>query len=91
MRRFFSFMGRALLDGVRIDHVDGLTDPRSYCRRLRARLESLDAQKPAEASRGPAYFVVEKILACGETLPDDWGVDGTTGYDFMNDALRAAA
>jgi (1->4)-alpha-D-glucan 1-alpha-D-glucosylmutase len=65
-----------LIDGFRIDHVDGLTDPRSYCRKLRARLDQL---------RKGGYLVVEKILAPGETLPEDWDVDGTTGYDFMND------
>jgi (1->4)-alpha-D-glucan 1-alpha-D-glucosylmutase len=66
-----------LIDGLRVDHVDGLADPRAYCRKLRARLDSL---------RPGAYLIVEKILAPGETLPDDWGVDGTTGYDFMSDA-----
>ncbi|HKT67336.1 MAG TPA: malto-oligosyltrehalose synthase [Burkholderia sp.] len=65
------------LDGLRVDHVDGLADPRAYCRRLHARLA---AQRDA-----PPYIVVEKILAPGETLRDDWRVDGTTGYDFMND------
>ncbi len=65
-----------LIDGFRIDHVDGLADPRSYCRKLRWRLDCL---------RAGGYLVVEKILAPGETLPEDWGVDGTTGYDFMND------
>ena len=65
------------IDGFRIDHIDGLADPRSYCRKLRARLDAL---------RPGGYLVVEKILAPGEALPRDWGVDGTTGYDFMNDA-----
>ena len=35
---------------------------------------------------GPAYLVVEKILAQGERLAPDWRTDGTTGYDYMNDA-----
>jgi (1->4)-alpha-D-glucan 1-alpha-D-glucosylmutase len=62
-----------MVDGLRIDHVDGLTDPAAYCRTLRARL-------------GPdAYLVVEKILLAGESLPADWGCDGTTGYDFMDE------
>ncbi|MEN8516953.1 malto-oligosyltrehalose synthase [Burkholderia sp. RS02] len=65
------------IDGVRVDHVDGLADPRAYCRRLHARLAALRDERP--------YVVVEKILAPGEALRDDWGVDGTTGYDFMND------
>ncbi len=62
-----------LLDGLRIDHVDGLADPAAYCRTLRQRLGK------------DAYLVVEKILLRGETLPGDWDCDGTTGYDFMND------
>lgn len=66
-----------LVDGVRIDHVDGLADPRGYCRQLRGRLAALRDGEP--------YIVVEKILAPDERLPEDWRVDGTTGYDFMND------
>jgi (1->4)-alpha-D-glucan 1-alpha-D-glucosylmutase len=77
----FRLYGEGLIDGVRVDHVDGLTDPRAYCRRLRARLEALNAQRERKDS---PYIVVEKILARDESLPDDWGVDGTTGYDFMN-------
>jgi malto-oligosyltrehalose synthase len=73
-----------LLDGVRVDHVDGLADPANYCRRLRARLDGLEARRPADAPRGPAWFVVEKILGGREQLPGDWGVDGTSGYDFMD-------
>jgi (1->4)-alpha-D-glucan 1-alpha-D-glucosylmutase len=73
-----------LVDGFRIDHVDGLTDPAGYCRKLWATLATLDAARPADAPPGPAYLVVEKILAVGETLPRDWQVDGTTGYDFMD-------
>lgn len=60
-----------LIDGLRIDHVDGLADPAGYCRKLRARI-------------GAAYLVVEKILLAGETLPPDWQCEGTTGYDFMD-------
>ncbi|HET6220565.1 MAG TPA: malto-oligosyltrehalose synthase, partial [Dongiaceae bacterium] len=62
-----------IVDGLRIDHVDGLSDPAAYCRALRRRL------------RPGAYLVVEKILLAGETLPPDWACDGTTGYDFMNE------
>ena len=58
------------LDGLRIDHPDGLADPRGYLRRL------------AE-STGGAWVVVEKILAGDETLPDDWPCAGTTGYDAL--------
>lgn len=69
----FRLHDEGLIDGVRVDHVDGLADPRAYCRRLRARL-------------GPrAYIVVEKILGRGERMPEDWRVHGTTGYSFMSD------
>ncbi|HEX8554500.1 MAG TPA: malto-oligosyltrehalose synthase, partial [Sphingomonas sp.] len=70
----FRLWDEGLIDGVRVDHVDGLTDPAGYCRRLRARMGE------------DAWIVVEKILGPGETLARDWGVDGTSGYDFMADA-----
>ncbi|MES1242602.1 MAG: malto-oligosyltrehalose synthase [Acidobacteriota bacterium] len=62
---------RGVLDGLRIDHPDGLLDPEQYFRRLR------------EAAP-EAWIVVEKILEPGERLPVSWPVDGTTGYDFLN-------
>jgi (1->4)-alpha-D-glucan 1-alpha-D-glucosylmutase len=65
-------LDEGLIDGLRIDHIDGLRDPKAYLRRLRAR-----------AAR-PFYLVVEKILGADEALPADWGVDGTTGYEFAN-------
>ena len=75
---------QGLIDGVRVDHVDGLADPPGYCRHLRTRLDELSSRRPADAPTGPAYFVVEKILGPGEHLPRNWGVDGTSGYDFMD-------
>lgn len=80
----FRLYAEGLIDGVRVDHVDGLSDPPGYCRSLRAHLDALDASRPADAPPGPAYLVVEKILGPGERLPADWGVDGTSGYDFMD-------
>jgi (1->4)-alpha-D-glucan 1-alpha-D-glucosylmutase len=70
-----------LIDGLRIDHVDGLTDPGAYCRRLR---EQVDIRWPHDPARRPFYLVVEKILARDEPLRGDWSVDGSTGYEFMN-------
>ncbi|OJY39728.1 MAG: malto-oligosyltrehalose synthase [Rhizobiales bacterium 65-9] len=67
---------QGVIDGVRVDHVDGLADPADYCRRLRQRLDAADPSRP--------YVVVEKILMQGELLPSSWGCDGTTGYDFMD-------
>ncbi|KAA0012729.1 malto-oligosyltrehalose synthase [Billgrantia pellis] len=72
------------VDGLRIDHVDGLADPRGYCRRLRARIGELQQRRPPHVVRHVAIFV-EKILADSETLHRDWGVDGTTGYERMNE------
>ena len=60
------------LDGLRIDHVDGLRDPKGYLERLRDRAPGVP-------------ILVEKILERGEELPGDWPVAGTTGYDFMNE------
>lgn len=73
---YFRLYAERMIDGVRIDHVDGLTDPAGYCRMLRARFDAIP--------RGsPAYIVIEKILGAGEALATDWGVDGTSGYGFM--------
>jgi (1->4)-alpha-D-glucan 1-alpha-D-glucosylmutase len=73
-----------LIDGVRVDHVDGLADPAGYGVKLRAALEAAQSARPADASPGPAYVVVEKILAPHERLSTAWRTDGTTGYDYMN-------
>jgi (1->4)-alpha-D-glucan 1-alpha-D-glucosylmutase len=73
----FRLYQEGVVDGLRIDHIDGLAEPREYCQRLRQRLTELRDSAP--------YVVVEKILGRGEPLRDDWPVDGTTGYDFMND------
>ena len=70
--------GEQLVDGVRIDHVDGLRDPGGYCRKLRV---ALAAACPGKRP----YILVEKILLRGESLPEAWETDGTTGYDFMDE------
>lgn len=80
-RLVLEWMKDGVLDGLRIDHVDGLRDPGSYLTRLR---ERVDATRHANApARIP--IVVEKILSGDERLPTAWPVDGTTGYDFMTD------
>ncbi|MHA6493126.1 malto-oligosyltrehalose synthase [Pseudomonas borbori] len=82
--KIFELVENGLIDGLRIDHVDGLANPRGYCRKLRRRVNGLLAKRP-EAQRGDHFPIfVEKILGHGEQLSDDWGVDGTTGYEFMN-------
>ncbi|WP_103735044.1 malto-oligosyltrehalose synthase [Pseudomonas sp. GZJR-8] len=75
--KIFELIGAGLIDGLRIDHIDGLADPRGYCRKLRRRVDALSPQRHL-----PIF--VEKILGEGETLREDWQVDGTTGYEFMN-------
>lgn len=75
--------------GLRIDHPDGLRDPRGYfsevnawARRLMGPLPSVAAEVCGEEQTLPLYLVVEKILGADESLPTDWPVHGTTGYDF---------
>lgn len=75
--KVFQLIEENLVDGLRIDHIDGLADPRGYCRKLRRRVDRL---RPGQHL--PIY--VEKILGADETLHRDWGVDGSTGYEFMN-------
>ncbi len=60
------------VDGLRIDHIDGLFDPLQYLERLRKSVPK------------SFYLVVEKILAPHESLREDWPIDGTTGYEFVN-------
>ncbi|QYJ16553.1 hypothetical protein Rxycam_02386 [Rubrobacter xylanophilus DSM 9941] len=71
-RLALDLLRRGAADGLRIDHPDGLRDPAGYLRRLR------------EAAGGPFYLVVEKILVGDEELPEEWPVEGTTGYEFVN-------
>ncbi len=75
-RYVFELIDRGLVQGLRIDHVDGLFDPAGYCRFLSDRALALEQ---------PLYVVVEKILARFESLRSDWPIAGTTGYDFMNE------
>ena len=80
----FRLYAEGVIDGLRIDHVDGLAEPREYCQRLRQRLDTLREQRPVALRDLAAPLVVEKILAHDEPMHTDWQVDGTTGYDFMN-------
>jgi (1->4)-alpha-D-glucan 1-alpha-D-glucosylmutase len=78
------------IDGLRIDHPDGLADPAGYFDRLQRRyaeLAGLPAPAPAAAGQAPElplYVVVEKIVAAHEAVPREWAVHGTTGYRFAN-------
>jgi (1->4)-alpha-D-glucan 1-alpha-D-glucosylmutase len=73
-RLVFDMIARDQIDGLRIDHIDGLFDPAGYCAALR------------ERSGDALYIAVEKILARYERLPD-WPIAGSTGYDFANQTL----
>jgi (1->4)-alpha-D-glucan 1-alpha-D-glucosylmutase len=73
-RLVFDLIGRGDVHGLRIDHIDGLFDPKAYCEQLQQRVAA------------PFYFVVEKILARYEALPA-WPIAGSTGYDFVNQVL----
>jgi (1->4)-alpha-D-glucan 1-alpha-D-glucosylmutase len=82
--KLFELIERGLVDGLRIDHIDGLADPRRYCRNLRRRVNGLLARRPLHAAVAHFPIYVEKILGAGEHLHRDWLTDGTTGYEFMN-------
>uniref|UniRef100_A0AAU2JZ85 Malto-oligosyltrehalose synthase n=1 Tax=Streptomyces sp. NBC_00049 TaxID=2903617 RepID=A0AAU2JZ85_9ACTN len=70
--KVLELVGDGTVQGLRIDHVDGLADPQEYLRRLRA------------AAGEGCWVVVEKILARDERLPPAWPVAGTTGYDALH-------
>jgi (1->4)-alpha-D-glucan 1-alpha-D-glucosylmutase len=74
-REIIRWVRSGLVDGLRVDHPDGLADPGGYLDRL------------ATATDG-AYVLVEKILERGETLPPFWATAGTTGYDALGEIDR---
>jgi len=67
----FKFVNDGIFQGLRIDHIDGLYDPKMYLDRLR------------DAVGNDVYVVIEKILEYEEQLPADWNTQGNTGYDFL--------
>ncbi|WP_114393303.1 malto-oligosyltrehalose synthase [Oleisolibacter albus] len=86
----FRLISDGKLQGLRIDHIDGLYDPKAYAEQVQTRaayLTDRPGELPVEAGgprlRDPLYVVVEKILARHEKLREDWPVAGTTGYEFM--------
>jgi (1->4)-alpha-D-glucan 1-alpha-D-glucosylmutase len=75
-----SLIEQGKISGIRLDHVDGLSDPIGYLRTLDERLhQALPDSDPSELS---VYVVVEKILAPGEALRSSFRAHGTTGYEF---------
>lgn len=95
----FRLFAEGKVDGLRIDHPDGLYDPKQYFDRLQQRHAALGrsgepSRRPAEVSefklrspdrptRPSLYVVAEKILGANESLPGDWAVHGTSGYEFL--------
>ncbi|UPT73093.1 MAG: malto-oligosyltrehalose synthase [Elusimicrobiota bacterium] len=77
-RLLFKLLEEGKVQGVRVDHPDGLYDPPAYFARLQ------DAWARARPGEGPLFVAVEKILDRKEALHEDWRVSGTVGYDFMN-------
>ena len=87
----FNMVAEGKLDGLRIDHPDGLFDPYVYFNQLQMKAaEKLGRPTPPESDLVlgkeslPLYIIVEKILAPFEHLEEDWAVHGTVGYDFLN-------
>jgi malto-oligosyltrehalose synthase len=75
--RILGWVADGTVDGLRIDHIDGLLDPAAYLERLRSEVTQ---------RRGPGFpILVEKILSPGERLRSSWPVQGTTGYETLND------
>ena len=66
-----NWLHEGVLDGIRIDHPDGLRDPKKYFQLLREQAPDV-------------WILGEKILEPGEQLPLSWPIDGTTGYDYLN-------
>ncbi len=89
----FRLLREDKLAGLRIDHPDGLYDPKQYFQRLQDAWRQQDAARQQAADREPAhkpatprplYVLAEKILALDEPLPTDWPIAGTSGYDALN-------
>ncbi|HEY0838724.1 MAG TPA: malto-oligosyltrehalose synthase, partial [Vulgatibacter sp.] len=107
-RLVLRLLADGIVQGLRIDHPDGLFDPKTYFERIQEQhflevcrrhaesegapadrvLPYVRARFEAEGARGgfsrPVYVVAEKVLGLGETVPETWPIDGTTGYEFMN-------
>jgi (1->4)-alpha-D-glucan 1-alpha-D-glucosylmutase len=73
-----------MIDGLRIDHPDGLWDPARYFACVQASFAERAGIELDDANRRPVYLVVEKIIAPHEDLPEAWPVHGTTGYRYAN-------
>jgi isoamylase len=79
----FKLLDARVVSGLRLDHTDGLYDPYAYFEKLQAHFRSATRQSDSPDDRArPLPILVEKILQRDEALPQEWPVDGTTGYEF---------
>ena len=78
-----SLVTEGLIDGLRVDHPDGLTDPRGYLRRLAEATGGTGVRSGGSPPRAGIWVATEKILTGTEELPSDWQCAGTTGYDTL--------
>ncbi len=78
----FQLLRAGKITGLRIDHVDGLLDPRRYLQDLQQVAVAGGAEVPPDGKT--TYVVVEKILTGEESLPAEWPIHGTTGYEILN-------
>src|SRR3954464_5201245 len=78
-RFIFQLLTEEKIDGLRVDHPDGLYDPAEYFRRL----QRVGAVR-TKAAANSTFVLMEKILSGAERLPEGWPVFGTTGYEFAN-------
>jgi (1->4)-alpha-D-glucan 1-alpha-D-glucosylmutase len=83
-RFVFELVAGGAITGMRIDHVDGLWDPRSYLETLQRRYGKVTG---THDDGRPLYLLVEKILGVDERLRPDWPIHGTTGYEFANQVI----
>ena len=88
-RLILDFVAQRKVDGLRVDHPDGLYDPAQYFHRLKqgvvAAAQNSESTENSESVEDESrYVVIEKILTGSERLPKEWPVCGTTGYDFSN-------
>lgn len=84
----FKFIADKKIDGIRIDHPDGLYDPEQYFSLLQDKVKQIRGLTETENNKQlPFYVIVEKILAPYEHLEKSWKVQGTTGYEYLNELL----
>jgi (1->4)-alpha-D-glucan 1-alpha-D-glucosylmutase len=78
----FRLLKEGAVNGLRIDHVDGLYDPADYLQKLQGWARK-QWPEVADSETRPLYLIVEKILGANERIPETWTVHGTTGYEFL--------